>query len=67
MASLQLENGYLRIANELLDALGKINLNGTKFKVVLLSYDFRFPCILLTVSTKTGIQIKSGESGGGCC
>ncbi len=42
MASPQLENGYLRIANELLDALGRINLNGTEFKVVLCVLRFTY-------------------------
>lgn len=35
MANPQLENGYTRIANELIDAIGQLDLNGTEYKVLL--------------------------------
>lgn len=35
MANPQLENGYTRIANELMDAIGQLDLNGTEYKVLL--------------------------------
>ena len=34
MASPQLENGYTRISNELLDAICKLNLSGNEFKIL---------------------------------
>lgn len=36
MADVQLENGYTRIANEILEALAKAPLNGTQFRIVML-------------------------------
>lgn len=44
MANPQLENGYMRVANEILDALGKVNLNRAEQKVVwcVLRYTYGF-------------------------
>ena len=35
MASPQLENGYTRIANELLEATAKFPFNGSQYKIIL--------------------------------
>lgn len=44
MANPQLENGYTRIANELIDAIGQMDLNGAELKVLLcvLRYTYGF-------------------------
>lgn len=42
MASPQLENGYTSIANEILDNLCKLSLNGTELKVVICIFRYTF-------------------------
>lgn len=42
MASPQLENGYTSIANEILDNLCKLSLNGTELKVIICIFRYTF-------------------------
>ena len=42
MANPQLENGYTSIANEILDNLCKLSLNGTELKVVICIFRYTF-------------------------
>lgn len=42
MANPQLEKGYTRIANEILMAIMKINLNGTQFRIILAILRFTY-------------------------
>lgn len=42
MASPQLKNGYTRIANELLNEIMKVNLNGTQFRLVLAIWRYTY-------------------------
>ncbi len=38
MASPQLENGFTRIANEILEALAKVSLNGTQWRILMVVF-----------------------------
>ena len=42
MANPQLENGYTRIANELIDAIGQLDLNGTELKILLCVFRYTY-------------------------
>ena len=42
MASPQLENGFTRIANETLEALAKIRISGTEWKIVLVIWRYTY-------------------------
>ncbi|WP_071649238.1 replication protein [Virgibacillus halodenitrificans] len=42
MASPQTKNGYTRIANELLDQIIKVNLNGTQFRLVMAVWRYTY-------------------------
>ena len=42
MANPQLENGYTRISNELLDAIGKANFSATELEIVLCVIRFTY-------------------------
>lgn len=42
MANPQIENGYTRIANELLDQIMKTNLNGTQFRLVIAIWRYTY-------------------------
>lgn len=42
MASPQIENGYTRIANEILEQAAKVNLNGTQFRLVLTVWRYTY-------------------------
>jgi len=50
MADVQLENGYTRIANELLESLSQVKLNGTQYAILL--------CV---IRSTYGFQKKSHE------
>lgn len=63
--NVQLENGYTKIANELLEALSKTALNGTQWRIVLTIIRFTYgfnkkeaEMSLKLISNKTGINIK---------
>lgn len=38
----QIENGYTRIANELLEVLSQLNLNGTQYKILLVVFRYTY-------------------------
>ena len=42
MADIQLENGYLKIANELVEELAKIPLNGTQWRIIMIIIRFTY-------------------------
>ncbi len=42
MVSPQTENGYTRIANEILDQLFKVKLNGTQFRIILVVWRYTY-------------------------
>lgn len=42
MASPQLEKGYTRIANEILEQVSKINLNGTQFRLIMMIWRYTY-------------------------
>lgn len=63
MADVQLEHGYTRIANEILEALAKVPLNGTQFRIVLLvlreTYGFQrknCPLSKTYIASRLGVQ-----------
>lgn len=63
MTNVQIENGYTKVANELLNALIRLPINGTQFRIVMLilreTYGFqRKECSMSEsyIATKLGIQ-----------
>lgn len=42
MADVQLENGYTRIANSILEALAKMSLNGTQWRILLVIFRYTY-------------------------
>ncbi len=42
MANVQLENGYTKIANEILEALAKMPLNGTQWRILLVVFRYTY-------------------------
>ncbi|QIB26072.1 replication protein [Caloranaerobacter azorensis] len=42
MANPQLENGFTRIANEILEALAKTKLNGTQFRIIMTIFRYTY-------------------------
>lgn len=42
MASPQIENGYTRIANELLDKLAETKMNGTQFRILMIVFRYTY-------------------------
>lgn len=42
MADVQLENGYTRIANPILEALAKMSLNGTQWRILLVIFRYTY-------------------------
>lgn len=42
MADVQLERGYTRIANEILDALAKYQLNGTQWRILIVVFRYTY-------------------------
>lgn len=59
----QLENGYTRIANEILDQMAKVKLNGSQFRILMVvwryTYGFQrkeYPMSIKFISENTGIH-----------
>lgn len=42
MADVQIENGYCRVANEILDHIARCKLNGTHFRIVMVVWRFTY-------------------------
>ena len=42
MANPQIENGYTRIAHEILEQISKVNLNGTQFRIVMVIWRYTY-------------------------
>jgi phage replication O-like protein O len=68
MASPQLENGYLRLSNELAEALTKCRLNGSQFRIILLIIRETYgrnrgqktkEISLRSIAMKTGLHLRT--------
>lgn len=66
MANVQLENGYTRIANEILEVLSKQPLNGTQWRILLVVFRFTYGFQRVEaelsesfISTATGIDRRN--------
>jgi phage replication O-like protein O len=57
MANPQLKNGHTRIANEILEQVMKLNLNGTQFRLVLAIWRYSYG--FQKTETKYGMSIRS--------